>query len=255
MSLNDVLFIFLAFISEIIGTLSGFGSSTFFVPLAQMLQSFHLVLVLTSALHVFANFSRILNFKEGLSWALFLKWALPSIILTAVGAQLNQYVDTHLYKQSLGIGLIIIAVILYVFNSRKKIVDESLEKKSGNTFSLDRAPWWAQPLIALSGFLTGFLGTGGALRGVALASMNLPAQLFIGLSSGIDIGGDILRLGIYLKNGYMDWKHWYYFPLLAIAAFAGIRVAKSILSRMNQTQFYKVVSFFVLVSGITLVFS
>ena len=49
------LFFLIAFFSEIVGTVAGFGSSVFFVPLAGLFFDFHTVLALTSILHVFSN--------------------------------------------------------------------------------------------------------------------------------------------------------------------------------------------------------
>jgi len=50
----SVLFFFvIALLSEVIGTVAGFGSSVFFVPLAGLFLDFHSVLMLTSILHVF----------------------------------------------------------------------------------------------------------------------------------------------------------------------------------------------------------
>jgi uncharacterized membrane protein YfcA len=46
------LFFLIAFSSEVVGTIAGFGSSVFFVPLAGLLLGFHEVLALTSILHV-----------------------------------------------------------------------------------------------------------------------------------------------------------------------------------------------------------
>ena len=45
---NDVLFLFLAFLSEIVGTVGGFGSSVFFVPMAQFFLEFKTVRMLNS---------------------------------------------------------------------------------------------------------------------------------------------------------------------------------------------------------------
>ena len=53
------LFFLIAFLSEIVGTIAGFGSSVFFVPLAGFLFGFHEVLALTSILHVFSNTATI----------------------------------------------------------------------------------------------------------------------------------------------------------------------------------------------------
>jgi hypothetical protein len=44
------LFFLIALLSEIVGTIGGFGSSVFFVPLAGLFFDFHTVLALTSIL-------------------------------------------------------------------------------------------------------------------------------------------------------------------------------------------------------------
>ena len=44
-------FFLLALLSEVVGTIGGFGSSVFFVPLAGFFFDFHTVLALTSILH------------------------------------------------------------------------------------------------------------------------------------------------------------------------------------------------------------
>ena len=110
--------------------------------------------------------------------------------------------------------------------------------------------WAATVLAAISGFSTGFVGTGGAIRGLALAALQLPKNSFVVISSAIDIGGDLIRTIIYLRNGFMDWGQWFYLPLLAVAAFAGANIGKLILNRINQVQFEKIVAVFIFLSGL-----
>ncbi len=98
MSLHDILLVSVGFLSEVLGTLSGFGSSTFFVPIAQWLESFHFVLVLTAILHTAGNISRIFYFRDFLRKDLLLKLALPSILFTGLGALLTSFVPTPLLK-------------------------------------------------------------------------------------------------------------------------------------------------------------
>ena len=56
------LFFLIALLSEIVGTIGGFGSSVFFVPLAGLFFDFHTVLALTSILHVFSNAAKLVLF-------------------------------------------------------------------------------------------------------------------------------------------------------------------------------------------------
>ncbi|MBY0385687.1 sulfite exporter TauE/SafE family protein [bacterium] len=238
MNWHDLLFAFIGFLSEILGTISGFGSSTFFVPVAQMLESFHLVLVLTALLHSIGNLSRLYYFKNSFDKKLFIKMALPSIALSGLGALLTKYIPTDLLSKALGAGLIIISIVLFF----KKTKQKSL-----------LSPAWGAPLVGLSGFMTGLLGTGGAIRGVALASLQIEKGLFIGLSSAIDLGGDVLRLAIYLYHGYMDWNEWYYIPMLALSAWAGAKIGHRLIQFVPQDLFIKTVTAFIFIGGAVLV--
>ena len=237
MGLHDFYIVITAFFSEIIGTISGFGSSTFFVPAAQFFENFKLVLVLTAILHTFANLSRLWIFRQSLKNQLFMKLAVPSVLLTGLGALMTNLVDTEVLQKALGIGLMIISTAAFL----KKI---HLNQNS---------KWQATFITAISGFLTGFIGTGGALRGAALSLLHIEKEMYVALSSGIDVGGDILRLIIYLKNGFMDWQQWHYIPLLAIAAYLGTRIGKKLLSKINQEHFNKLVAVLIFISGIGLV--
>jgi len=58
------LFFFIALFSEIVGTVAGFGSSVFFVPLAGFFFDFHTVLALTSLLHVFSNAAKLVSLDD-----------------------------------------------------------------------------------------------------------------------------------------------------------------------------------------------
>ena len=59
-----VLFYFLALIAEIFGTVGGFGSSIFFVPVASFFFEPKLVLGITAFFHVFSNISKLILFGK-----------------------------------------------------------------------------------------------------------------------------------------------------------------------------------------------
>ena len=238
MHFHDVALVAIAFFSEVLGTLSGFGSSTFFVPFAFLVESFQFVLALTAILHCFGNFFKIVLFRKDFQWKIFLRLALPSVIFTGFGALLTTQISVRWIVLSLGIVLILLSALSLL----RPLWRWSFPK------------WAADVLVVISGFSTGFVGTGGALRGLALTTLQLPKNTFVGVSSAIDLGGDLLRASIYLKNGFMDWGQWFYLPLLALAAFAGARVGKVLLSKINQAQFEKIVAVFVLFSGILMIF-
>jgi uncharacterized protein len=236
MAIHDWFLVGAAVFSETLGVLSGFGSSTFFLPIASIFESFHLVLVLTAILHCFANTSKLFLFRDYLKLNLMIRFVLPSLILAGVGAWLNPLFSIQNIELALGIFLVLLSSAKLFWPAKVQIPKT-----------------WAPALSAFSGLLTGLIGTGGAIRGVALSALGVSKNSFVALSTAIDVGGDFLRAGIYLKNGYMDWAQWYYVPLLAVAALAGATLGKKLLKRINQAQFEKIVSIFIFVSGVLLV--
>ena len=87
------LFFLIALFSEIVGTVAGFGSSVFFVPLAGLFFDFHTVLALTSILHVFSNAAKLLLFGRYVRWGLLLLLGIPSIGCVILGALLSSPAD------------------------------------------------------------------------------------------------------------------------------------------------------------------
>ena len=63
----NYVFLLLALIAETIGTVGGFGSSVFFVPLGNFYFDFYSVLGLTAIFHLSSNLSKIFLFKKGLN--------------------------------------------------------------------------------------------------------------------------------------------------------------------------------------------
>ena len=234
---RGALFLSLAFAAEVLGTLTGFGSSTFFVPMGSLIEGIHFVLVITAILHCFGNFARLIMFRRSLNWRLIVPLAAPAIVLTGVGALLTSWVSARWTLAALGPALILISLI-YPFAKR---VFASRSKS---------AAYW---LSGLSGFLTGWVGTGGAIRGVALILLGLEKEVFVATSAGIDVGSDLLRAAIYIHSGFMDWKRWALIPLLALAAGLGVFFGRLFLRHINQVQFERLVAVTIFLSGLVLI--
>lgn len=236
---HDLIIVFFGTISEVIGTISGFGSSTYFVPLALFFENFTFVITITAFLHTFSNLFKIFYFRKEHQRELLLKLVLPSVALCALGALFVTETNIDLIKLSLGLFMLVLSALAFINISRP-------QRLSANK---------AIALCSLSGFLTGFIGTGGAIRGIALGGLNLSKEAFVYLSSMIDTGGDVLRLSIYLSKGYMEWEQWYYLPLLFVAASIGTYIGKKMLARIPQLTFEKIVLVFTSISGVLLIWN
>src|SRR6266404_8931586 len=105
--MSAVLFLVLAFASEVAGTVAGFGSSVFFVPLAGFFFDFHEVLALTSILHVFSNAAKLVLFRSAVQWRLLLLLGIPIAIFVILGAWLSTRLEFKYTELILGLFLIV----------------------------------------------------------------------------------------------------------------------------------------------------
>ncbi len=233
-----VLFLFLALIAEILGTVGGFGSSLLFVPIAAFFFDFNAVLGITAIFHLSSNISKIALFKKGVRKDLIIKIGVPSVILVIVGAILSKYVKGHWFEFLLGCVLTILSIFLLI-KTNYTILPSSKNCLLGG---------------GISGFVAGLLGTGGAIRGITLAAFNLEKNVFIATSAVIDLGVDASRSIIYAYNGYIQQKYLYLVPLLLVVSILGTYIGKHLLDFISETVFKKIVLLLVLLVGLVTIF-
>ncbi|KGL63960.1 sulfite exporter TauE/SafE family protein [Polaribacter sp. Hel1_85] len=236
MKINEI-FLILALFAEITGTIGGFGSSVFFVPIGNFYFGFYEVLGLTAIFHLSSNLSKIFLFKKGLNKKLLINIGIPSVLFVIIGGLLSKYIDSFKLEIFLGIFLIAFSLLFlikknYSFNPNKKnsIIGGSL-----------------------SGFSAGLLGTGGAIRGLTMASFNLEKSVFIATSAFIDFMIDFTRTFVYYQNGYIKKDLMIYVPFLLIIGFIGTYIGKKILNFVPQDKFKKLSLIFILLIGIVTV--
>ncbi|MDZ4750965.1 MAG: sulfite exporter TauE/SafE family protein [Flavobacteriales bacterium] len=232
----DILFFVLAILCEIIGTVSGFGSSVFFVPIAGLFYPHHEVLFLTGLLHVFSNSIKIWLFRKHIAWNLVWKFGIPAVSFTILGAVLSKYVDALQANIFLGVFLILFSVMLLMWEH----------------FSLKRDYLNIVLTGGISGFVAGIVGTGGAIRGLGLMAFNLEKELFVGTSAAIDMGVDFSRLWIYIANGFSIENAIFLVPMLIAASFLGTYIGKYLLGKISVTFFRRFVLLLILGIGIYL---
>lgn len=218
-------FIVLALLAEILGTVSGFGSSILFVPIASLFFDFKIVLGVTAVFHVFSNLSKIALFRHGIDGRIALKLGLPAIVFVIAGALLTAAVSPETIEISMS--FIVLALAVFMLINR----NAQLTSSDGNLFLGG----------AVSGFLAGLVGTGGAIRGLTLAAFNLEKQIFVATSAVIDLGVDASRAIVYIFQGYFLNDHIQLIPMLILISIVGTWLGKLILERTSQNVFRNIV--------------
>ncbi len=231
---NLYLFILLAFFAEVLGTIGGFGSSLFFVPIASYFVDFHSVLGITALFHVSSNLTKIAMFKHGFDKKIIIWVGIPAVLFVVIGAYLSRSVNSEKLQFFLGIFLILISVFFFIF--RKFTIQPSKSNSLiGGIFS---------------GLAAGLLGTGGAIRGLTLAAFDLKIEVFIATSAVIDLAIDASRAVVYASNGYVHFHDLYLIPILLVVSILGTFVGKKILERVSQEKFKMIVLAMIFITGI-----
>ncbi|WP_242082565.1 sulfite exporter TauE/SafE family protein [Aestuariivivens sediminis] len=229
----NLTFILLALIAEIIGTVGGFGSSVFFVPLGNFYFDFYSVLGLTAIFHLSSNLSKIVLFKKGLNKKLLLTIGLPSVVFVILGGFLSKVFKSDFLEMILGVFLVGFS-LLFLINSKIVFLPNMRNAIVGGSFS---------------GFSAGLLGTGGAIRGLTMASFNLEKSVFIATSAFIDFLIDLSRTVVYYNNGYIHNHDLKYIPYLFVIGLVGSFLGKKILTFIPQGKFRKLSLVFILIIG------
>lgn len=224
----------LALLAEIIGTIGGFGSSVFFVPVANFYFDFYSVLGLTALFHLSSNLSKLMLFKKGIDKKLAINLGIPAVAFVVIGSMASSYLDSKILQLVLALFLVSFSLLFLI---KKELALKATAKNA---------------LIggSLSGFSAGLLGTGGAIRGLTMAAFNLEKSIFIATSALIDMAIDLSRAVVYWVNGYIHNHDLIYIPFLLLIGFLGSWIGKKILLYIPQPVFRKISLFLILIIGV-----
>jgi len=237
--MNDlILFLIVAFITVIIGTIAGFGTSIILLPIALLFVDFKTALVLVAITHLSGNAGATTFFRHGLDKGLFLLFGIPSVILTIIGAYLVIYVPQNILQ-------IILGIFLSIFSVYSLINPDFKVSASKNKTILGGG---------LSGFLQGLIGVGGPLRGAFLISYNLDKFKYIATLAAIAVIVDATRIPVYLLDNLLEPQFYFYIPPLIIISIVGSYAGKMIVNKIPQRTLKKFVLVGISLASVLLIY-
>lgn len=201
----------LTLVTGVISTIAGFGISTIMVPVLLFFFPVVETLFLVGIIHWFGNIWKLVLFKEGIRKDFIFIFGVPGAIAAFIGARLVFTLSEVLLVQIIGLFLIVYSVFLLINPSFKIRANKQVTFAAG----------------ALSGFLAGLLGVGGAVRSAFLAAFNLPKAVFIASNGLLGFAIDSSRLFGYFINGARLENFTFWGVLVFVAAsFLGRRLRR-----------------------------
>ena len=229
-----VYFVLLALVAEILGTIGGFGSSLFFIPIATMFLDIQSVLGITALFHLSSNITKIAVFRKGVDKKLIVNIGVPAVLFVIIGAYFSKFLDTKIIENALAVFLIATSLVFLTFKNLA-IKPTLFNSITGGVFS---------------GLIAGMIGTGGAIRGITLAAFSLQTEVFIATSAVIDLGIDASRSVVYAVNGFIHKDDLYLIPILLVVSILGTIIGQQILKKISTEQFKSIVLLLILFTGV-----
>ncbi|MEK7520637.1 MAG: sulfite exporter TauE/SafE family protein [Patescibacteria group bacterium] len=235
-SIENVIFYAGALAAEIIGTITGFGSATIFTAVAAFFMDIKTAIVVVAFFHLFGAATRLFLFRKTLDKQVAILFGLPDILFTVIGAALILAAPAELIKTAFGVFLIGYSLFSF-FKPNMNLPRKTATLAAGG---------------ALSGFLAGLIGTGGAVRATAMTAFGLPRDYYLGTGALLAVVTDLTRLSVYFTNGAGGQVE-SFLPMLAVfllVAVIGTIIGQKIAVKLKESLFHKVVLIALTAAGI-----
>ncbi len=180
-----ILALVVAALSFTLSASAGLGGSLILVPAMSLLLGSKEGIAVAALLLGINNIFKVWAYRRTIP----LKAAMGVLVLTMAGAALGARLMVAAPKHWVDIAIIISFTLSFLVESRKWF-----------TFRKALALFFA----FFSGATSGFSGTSGPLKGVALRSLNLERMYFVGAASVVSLAGDAVKTSIFLRSSLVN---------------------------------------------------
>jgi uncharacterized protein len=215
--------------SLFLSSIAGYGGSLILVPILSVVLGPKEGVAFAALLLAWNNVFKVIAYRHTVPLAQ--GW--PLVAITAVGAFVGAGLLVAAPEQAVYWAIAIVTVASLVVEVRGGERIRGAQRQA------------AAPFMALSAVLSGFSGTSGPLKGVAIRSLRLPRLHHVGLAAVVSLVGDTVKLGIFAEAGLLTELEWpvlaLALPLMPIGAWTGRAVNERIDERRFQWVFWTVV--------------
>lgn len=202
---TTAIFFVVAFLAATVNSIAGFGAATFTTPLLALIIDIKQTIILIAFFHGFSSLSKVISLRRFVDVPTVLWYGIPAVLTAVVGAYLLDIVAPGAVSLGLGAFLMLFAVTSLLNVSWHLPLNKPVLVTGG----------------VVTGFVTGIIGLGGAIRGAFLFSMQQKKEVYIATSSTIALFIDIARTATYMIQGSFETRYYWYIPVLLVIAFIG----------------------------------
>lgn len=214
-------------VSFTVSASAGLGGSLILVPTLALVMGTKEGVAMAALLLAANNVVKVIAYRETLP----LRKALLVIVLIALGAALGARLLVAAPERVVTIAVIVSFVVA--------LIAERLD--------LSRLRLVGGPVLAFaSGATSGFSGTSGPLKGMAIRQLNLDRAHFVGAASLASLAGDVTKTAVFIEAELIGGESFLIavlaVPLMIAATFSGRKINRSIGERGYTFLFWAVMA-------------
>lgn len=227
-----VIFLAVALVAEIIGTVAGFGITTILLPVAVVLFGVKEAIALVGLFHFVGEVVDGIIWRKHINWRIGLLFSSLGVVFAFIGAQLVVDAPPRIIEVSLGAFLIFYGIT----------------SLTGKKLTLPKSDTALVLAGGVSGFVAGIIGTAGAVRTAALSGLKLSKEQFLGTAFAIAFLTDFVRVGVYIQTGLLHLDA-VLVALVLVVATIGSLVGKALVRRIRTKTFYAIIYISIILAG------
>jgi uncharacterized protein len=232
-----LLFLAAAVIGGGIASVVGFGIGSILTPTLAAKLGTKLAVAAVSIPHLAGTVLRFLLIRQHVNQRVLLSFGITSAAGGLAGAWLHTRFSSALLSYILG--------ALLVFAGLTGITGLATRMRCGR-----RTAWFAG---AASGIFGGLVGNQGGIRSAALLGFDLDKESFVATATAIALMVDFARMPVYLvSQAHQLVRVWIYLVLGTIGVVVGTIVGQSVLTKIREPVFRRVVALIILALGIVM---
>ncbi|MBU2907523.1 sulfite exporter TauE/SafE family protein [Arenibacter algicola] len=231
-----IVILILSLLAATISGVAGFGGGLILLPLLTYFVPLNVAVPLLTVAQLFGNGSRVYFSYKELRWRPVILFLLGAIPFAVLGSRLMVNIDSSLLKICIGIFLVL--VVIYKRCNKKD-------------FGLNR--YWLIPGGAITGFVSGLIGSAGPVGAVFFLGLKLPPLSYISSEAFTALSMHLTKIFVYGKYELLNIDTFVTGTLAGFAMVGGSYLGKRIITKISTKRVDFIIEILLLVSSVQLI--